>query len=107
MKKQIGIIVVGIVVIGVLIVFLGVHNREKKDYVRPDDDYIAMINHREMLGMDAGTEYIYYIYKEPNHNKEYFYIKSEANITLAGAGEQKDVGSGSIKNKNDLKKIML
>ena len=106
-EKNTGKIIIGIVIVTIIIVFIvTLIKNNSNNYTRPNYDYAATIYHSEMLGIDAGTEYTYYIYKSDKNNNEYFYIKSEANITLAGAGEQKDVGSGSIKNKNDLKKIM-
>ena len=97
MKK----IIIGIVAISIIFVFIIILiNNNKNSY-----DYIATIYHSEMLGIDAGTEYIYYIYQSDKNDNEYFYIKSKSNITIAGSSEKKDVGSGSLKSKNDLRKI--
>ncbi len=83
------------------LVFLSPNN---KKYTRPSYDYSALIYHSEMLGMDAGTEYIYSIYKEEGSNT-YFYIKSKASITIEGSKDEKDIDSGSIRNKKDLERI--
>ena len=100
MKKNMKKIIIGIVAISIIFVFIIILiNNNKNSY-----DYIATIYHSEMLGIDAGTEYIYYIYQSDKNDNEYFYIKSKSNITIAGSSEKKDVGSGSLKSKNDLRK---
>ena len=106
MKRYMKKITMGIIVISVIFVFIIVLiNNNKNSYTRPYYDYIATIYHSEMLGTDAGTEYTYYIYESDKNNSNYFYIKSKSNITIAGSSEKKDVGSGSLKNKKDLRKI--
>ena len=106
MMKNMKKIIIGIVVISIIFVFIIIlTNNNKHSYTRPDYDYIAIIYHSEMLGIDAGTEYIYYIYKSPKDNNKYFYIKSKSNITIAGSGEESDVGSGALNDTNDLKSI--
>lgn len=106
MKKNIWKIIIGIIIISIISVFIVIMiNNNKEKYTRPDYDYIATIYHDENLGPDDGTEYIYYIYKSSKSDSKYFYIKSKSNITIAGAGKTSDVDSGSLNNKNDLKKI--
>ena len=84
-------------------IIIGIFAIKNKKIARPNVDYIATIYHSEMLGMDAGWQYVYYIY--PDKNNTYSYIKSESEITIAGASEEKDVELGKIKNENDLSKI--
>ena len=104
MKKKIIIIAVVLVICIVLcLVFLRLNKPKKIE--RPNYDYIASIYHSEMMGMDAGTEYIYYIYKSDKKDNEYFYVKVASKITIAGAGEVKNVSSRKILNKEDLFKI--
>ena len=91
----------------ILIVGVGFLIIRNKKIVRPDTDYIATIYHSEMLGMDAGWQYIYYIY--PDDNESYVYIKSKSEITESGASEEQDVDLGKLKNnldkiENDMKK---
>ena len=82
-------------------------NNDSDDFVRPDYQPIATVYHSEMIGMDAGDEYIYSIFENKNSNtKSYFYIKSKARITMVGSGESSDVSSGSINNRSDLNKIV-
>ena len=109
MKKSIVMIIVGIVIISIIsivIITLSIISNSKKGYTRPNYDYVALIYHSEMLGMDAGTEYTYYIYKMPKSKNKYFYIKSKSSITITGPGKESDVGSGAINNKKDLNKII-
>ena len=80
---------------------------DSKGFDRPDYQPIATIYHSEMLGNDAGDEYVYSIYENKNSKgKSYFYIKSKAKITMVGSSESEDISSGSIKTKLDLDKII-
>ena len=102
MKKYVIIGIVTICIIfGVIIVLIN----NKNSYTRPDYNYVATIYHSEMLGMDAGTEYVYYIYESDKNDNEYFYIKSKSNVTISGSSEKKDIASGHIRSKKDLIKI--
>ena len=76
------------------------------EYERPTYDYVATVYHSVMDSPDKGTEYFYYIYKTENNDNTFFYIKSKATISLEGSGKEKDIGSGSLKEKDDLKKII-
>lgn len=105
MKKSIIKILAGIIIIATLILLVVITNKKNNNYLRPNYDYVAVIYHSEMLGMDAGTEYIYYIYESRKNDNKYFYIKSESSITIAGSGEKRDVYSDAINKKEDLKKI--
>ena len=106
MKQNISkIIIIAIIICIMIFAIVIMTNKKSDDYQRPNYSYTAVIYHSEMLGMDAGTEYIYYIYKAENADDEYFYIKSKSNITIAGSGKQIDIDSGELKNKSDLKKI--
>lgn len=110
MKKNIKLIVIGVIVVCVLAIIgvaIVINNNgvTNKQYKRPNSDFVAVIYHSEMMGIDAGTEYMYYIYESEENNNEYIYIKATSNITITGSGKEKDIGSGILKNKSDLKKI--
>ncbi len=108
MKKK-GVKIIVIVIAVCIAIALGIAvfiiNMENNSYSRPDYQYTAIIYHSEMKGMDAGTEYTYYIYRSSTNKKDYYYIKSKSSITIAGSGEEMDIGSGPIRNRNDLKRI--
>ncbi len=74
-----------------------------KAVTKLNTDYVAMIYHSEMVGIDAGIEYVYYIY--PNKNNTYKYIKSKSFITDTGSSKPKYIKSGKIKDKSDFEKI--
>lgn len=91
-----------ILVIVILVIVLGIVIG-KNVVIKPEEECIAVIYHSEMFGIDAGTEYIYYIY--PNGEKKYEYIKTKAYITIAGAGEEEYIKSGKINKKEEFEKI--
>lgn len=95
--------------IAFLVALLGVvyyFYNESKGFERPDYEPVATVYHSEMLGMDAGDEYIYSIFENKNSkSKSYFYIKSKAKITMVGSSQSEDVSSGSLNSRTDLKKI--
>jgi len=108
MKNNIKRIIIAIVAIFIvsLLIIVTIKNSKSNKYIRPAYDYTAEIYHSVMLGMDAGVEYHYYIYPiSQSNNKEYFYIKSKSDITINGSSVEKDIDSGSIKNKTDLLKL--
>ncbi len=92
-----------------LVALLGVvyyFYNESKGFERPDYQPVATVYHSEMIGMDAGDEYVYSIYENKNSKgKSYFYVKSEAKITMVGSSQSKDISSGSLNSRVDLKKI--
>ena len=98
MKKRLLILFI-ILIVGISAVCV----IKNKKITRPDTDYIATIYHSEMLGMDAGWQYIYYFY--PDRKNEYIYIKSESEVTEAGASDERNIEKGVIKTKNDFVKI--
>ena len=92
-----------VIVITGLMYFL---HKEYTSFKRPNEDVVATIYHSEMQGIDAGSEYIYSIYKNKNKgDKSYFYIKSKASITMVGSSESKDVASGALNKSSDFDKI--
>ena len=102
--KKTTIITITIISLIAIIIFIVINNRSAS-YTRPNYEPTAVIYHSEMRGMDAGHEFIYDIY-QPNKNiNEYFYIKSQSQITMTGSGKSNDVDSGSLKSKDDLKII--
>ena len=103
MKKK-TLLISTLVIITVIIVtlILKINNIDTTDIEEPTTNYVAIIYHSEMLGIDAVTEYIYYIY--PSDDK-YVYIKKQSEITISGQQEEKRVGSGNLENKEALKRI--
>jgi ribosomal protein S6 len=97
MKKIIAILFI------ILFAIIGIFTIKNRKIIRPNSDYIATIYHSEMHAIDAGWQYVYYIY--PDKKESYLYIKSESTITIDGASEECDVDSGKIKNKNDFTKL--
>lgn len=91
-----------ILVIVILVIVLGIVIG-KNVVIKPEEECIAVIYHSEMFGIDAGTEYIYYIY--PNGEKKYKYIKTKGNITIEGASEEKYIKSGRLNKREDFEKI--
>ena len=98
MKKIIIPIIVAVLVIAVLLIYF----LKGPKYERPNYDYSAIIYHSVMIGIDAGTDYTYTIYKSDD---SFFYIKSESYVTIAGETDQKDTSSGAINDKTDLYNI--
>ncbi len=105
MKNQkIIVIIVFLVALVILSAALKFFGKPK----RPSYNYVAVISHTEMLGIDASTEYIYYIYPiSESNNDEYFYIKSKSTTTIRGSSSEKDVKTGRMRKKKDLEKINL
>ena len=104
MKKK-SLIITSLIIIAVIIVtlILKINNIDTTDIEEPTTNYVAIIYHSEMLGIDAVTEYIYYIY--PSDEDKYIYIKKQSEITIVGQQEEKRVGSGNLENKEALKRI--
>ena len=104
MKKK-ALLISTLVIITVIIVtlILKINNIDTTDIEEPTTNYVAIIYHSEMLGIDAVTEYIYYIY--PSDEDKYIYIKKQSEITIAGQQEEKRVGSGNLENKEALKRL--
>ncbi len=98
MKKKIFSVIVILLIVSVM-GFMKIKNK----YQSNAKVLQATIYHSEMLGIDAGTEYIYRIY--PSTNDTYVYTKSKSEITIAGTSKEKEVDFGKIRNKSDLKKI--
>ena len=106
MKKIDNILIILLIVL--LIVFASyifIENK-KKDITRPDYEPVASVLHSERVGIDAGSEYSYDIYQiNKDDNSSYYYIKSSSDITIVGSRNKKDIDSGIINKKDDLKKI--
>ena len=100
MKKKVVISIIGFFLVGMVILFVSHNKTQQKNR---SDDYIAIIYHSETLGMDAGTEYSYYIYKISDN--EYDYVKKRSTITIKGSSEEEEIASGKLKEKNDFSKI--
>lgn len=100
MKKKCLIITILLIIISVIILVLV---PKTKNIPEPTTDYVAIIYHSEMLGVDAGTEYLYYIY--PNGEDKYIYVKAKSEITIEGSGEEERVTIDEINSESELKKI--
>ena len=104
MKKKVPIITLLLIITIIIVTLLVKINKiDISDIKEPETNYVAIIYHSEMLGLDAVTEYIYYIY--PSDEDKYVYIKKQSEITIAGQQEEKRVDSGKLEKKSDLKKI--
>lgn len=104
MKKKVPIITLLLIITIIIVTLLVKINKiDINDIKEPETNYVAIIYHSEMLGLDAVTEYIYYIY--PSDEDKYVYIKKQSEITIAGQQEEKRVDSGKLEKKSDLKKI--
>ena len=89
-------------------IIVGIYKYVTKEtkYERPTYDYVATVYHSVMESQDKGVEYFYYIYKTENNDNTFFYIKSKNTISAEGSGKEKDIDSGSLKEKKDLNKII-
>ena len=104
MKKKVPIITLLLIITIIIVTLLVKINKiDISDIKEPETNYVAIIYHSEMLGIDAVTEYIYYIY--PSDEDKYIYIKKQSEITIAGQQEEKRVDSGKLEKKSDLKRI--
>lgn len=104
MKKKVPIITLLLIITIIIVTLLVKINKiDISDIKEPETNYVAIIYHSEVLGIDAVTEYIYYIY--PSDEDKYIYIKKQSEITIAGQQEEKRVDSGKLEKKSDLKKI--
>ncbi len=92
-----------IIIIGV-ICFVMYKNNNKDNGNASDSDYVAKIEHNETMGIDAVTGYNYYIYKAKS-GKGYTYKKYMSTITIAGPSEWKLIDHGTIKTRNEMRKI--
>ena len=66
--------------------------------VPENEDVSAIIYHSVMMGIDAGYEYVYYIYKD---KEDYLFFKYQSNITIVGSSEEEFKKSGRLKSKED------
>ena len=66
--------------------------------VPENEEVSAIIYHSSMMGIDAGEEYIYYIYKDKN---DYLYFKYTSTINISGSSEETFNKSGRLKSKED------
>lgn len=104
MKKKVPIITLLLIITIIIVTLLVKINKiDISDIKEPETNYVAIIYHSEVLGIDAVTEYIYYIY--PSDEDKYIYIKKQSEITIAGQQEEKRVDSGKLEKKSDLKRI--
>lgn len=95
-----------LIILIIVIITAIVITKKNNKFERPNYDYVGTIYHSEKMGIDAGLEYIYYIYTMNNSkNRTYFYIKSKSQITIAGSSEETDIDSGGLMTKSDIKKI--
>lgn len=64
---------------------------------------IATISYNKSVAIDTGADYTYYIYKD---NDIYSYILIVSPITIAGAQDERIIKRGSIKNQEEIEKII-
>ena len=95
--------IIFVVVLFLIVGFVAILKHDwNNGIVRPDTDYIALISHTERTGYSTGTEYMYYIYEE---KKSYIYFKMKSEVDENGISEEKEVASGRIKSKKDMKNL--
>lgn len=104
MKKGLKIFLLVLLIIIIVGVFCIVMFKNNNKSNGSDSDYVAKIEHNEIGGIDAVTEYVYYIYKD-NSGKGYFYKKYMNTVTIAGPSEMKYIDDGTIKTHNEMRKI--
>mgnify|MGYP007069944457 CR=1 FL=1 len=93
--------IIYVVVLFIIVGFVAILKHDWNGGIeRPSTDYIALISHTERTGFSTGTEYTYYIYSE---KKSYIYFKMESTVDENGISEEKEVASGRIKSKKDMK----
>ncbi len=90
-----------IIIIGVICIVMNKNNDISKE---SDSEYVAKIEHNETMGIDAASEYDYYIYKTKS-GKGYFYKKYMSTVTITGPSEMKYIDDGTIKTRNEMRKI--
>ncbi len=64
---------------------------------------IATISYNKSVAIDTGADYTYYIYKD---NDIYSYILIVSPITIAGSQDERIIKRGSIKNQEEIEKII-
>lgn len=64
---------------------------------------IATISYNKYVAIDTGADYTYYIYKD---NDIYSYILIVSPITIAGSQDERIIKRGSIKNQEEIEKII-
>ena len=64
---------------------------------------IATISYNKSVAIDTGADYTYYIYKD---NDIYSYILIVSPITIAGSQDERIIKRGSIKNQEEIDKII-
>lgn len=64
---------------------------------------IATISYNKSVAIDTGADYTYYIYKD---NDIYSYILIVSTITIAGSQDERIIKRGSIKNQEEIEKII-
>lgn len=104
MKKYVKPFSIIVILIAIITIFIICNILKKKDIkIDENEEYIATVYYSYMLGIDAGTEYIIYIYK--SNNSDYKYITYQSQITIAGSTNRKEYDRGIIKSKNELIKL--
>lgn len=75
-KKTLIISIIVIFLITFIVLLASIKNRK---ITKPSYDHTAIIYHSEILGVDAGIIYKYYLYQE--NKNTYIYIKTVSDIT--------------------------
>lgn len=101
MKKKILIGIISVLIICLIICLL----LKNKQIIKIKADYVARIYTSQYYAYDVGESSTYYIY--PNEDETYLWIKAKSIITIAGAAEERIVDSGKIRNKSELKDLVI
>lgn len=101
MKKICKTFFIIVSVIAIITIFIICNTLKKKDIkIDENEECIATMYYSYMLGIDAGTEYMIYIYN--SNNSDYKYITYQSQITITGSTNKKEYDRGIIKSKNEL-----
>ncbi len=101
MKKCVKPFLIVVSVIAIITIFIICNILKNKDIkIDENEECIATMYYSYMLGIDAGTQYMIYIYNL--NNSDYKYITYQSQITIAGSTNKKEYERGIIKSKNEL-----
>ena len=101
MKKCVKPFLIVVSVIAIITIFIICNILKNKNIkIDENEECIATMYYSYMLGIDAGTQYMIYIYNL--NNSDYKYITYQSQITIAGSTNKKEYERGIIKSKNEL-----
>lgn len=91
---------IAVLIIVIVLIYLIYNKFDNKVIIDDNEQCIGTMYYSYMLGMDAGTEYLIYIYNSTDGSYKYKITKSD--ITIEGSVNEKEYDTGIIKTKNDL-----